>query len=119
MNESDVNKGCNIFYRLMKNELNLNEHSILCKNFIPRCCNKLHINKQTEDVICTLSNKVDESNILSNYPPSSIVAGCIYYISVMLDLRLNKQMVAKNCNLTVPTVDNVYKILQQHNSQLI
>lgn len=118
---SDVTRGVNLFYELMKNSksINLNKYITKYSDFIERYCNNLGIDVKLTDEIKILGKKVDELKILTKNTPQAMACGCIFFIVTMYNLGVTKKNIAEKCGISVPTITKSYERLLPYTQDLI
>lgn len=118
---SDVTRGINLFYELMKNSksINVNNHITRYSDFIERYCNNLGIDSKTTNIIISFSEKVNSLKILTQNTPQAMACGCIYFIITMYNMNITKTNISEKCGISVPTITQSYKRLLPYTKQLI
>jgi transcription initiation factor TFIIB len=118
---SDVTRGINLFYKLMKDNkmINLNRYITRYSDFIDRYCNNLGIDSLVTSEIMTLGKKVDDLKILTKNTPQAMACGCIFFIATMYNLGITKTNIAEKCGISVPTVTKSYERLLPYTQKLI
>ena len=112
LDQSRVTNGVKTFFSITSRDKKI-DHKITCySDFITRFCNKLGLNHEVIEMVTHVSDKAHELNILINNNPSSIVAGCIFFVTnIMCDYNLTKATVASHCGLSSVTVNKIYNKL--------
>jgi transcription initiation factor TFIIB len=118
---SDVTRGINLFYELMKNSksINLNKYITKYSDFIERYCNNLGIDTKMTGEIITLCKRVDELRILTKNTPQAMACGCIYFIITMHNMGISKNNIHEKCGISVPTITKSYERLLPYTAELI
>jgi transcription initiation factor TFIIIB Brf1 subunit/transcription initiation factor TFIIB len=118
---SDVTRGINLFYELMKNcpLINLNQYITKYSDFIERFCNCLNIDSLLTKEIMVLAKKVDHLKILIKNTPQAMACGCIFFITTMHNTGLTKTYIAEKCGISVPTITKSYERLLPYTQKLI
>jgi transcription initiation factor TFIIB len=118
---SDVTRGINLFYELMKSnvDINLNKNITKYSDFVERYCNNLEIKQDIIDKIITIANTVDLLKILTKNTPQSMACGCIYFGIIVHNLNITKCNIAEKCGISVPTITKSYERLLDYTSKII
>lgn len=118
---SDVTRGINLFYELMKNSksINLNKYITKYSDFIERYCNYLDIDPILTAEIMNLAKKVDDLKILTKNTPQAMACGCIFFVITMHNVTITKIQIAEKCGISVPTITKSYERLLPFTQQLI
>lgn len=121
IDSSDVTRGINLFYELMKDSkrINLNKYITKYSDFIDRYCGNLGIDSEITEKIKLFATKVDDTKILTKNTPQAMACGCIYFIITMYGLSISKTLVAEKCGISVPTITKSYEKLLPYTPQLI
>lgn len=77
-------------------------------DFIPRYCSELDIKT---DKCFKVVGIIDENSLLHDVSPMSCVAGCIFIVNKIDDLKLEKAQIAKVCGVSEVTINKVCKKL--------
>lgn len=119
--ESDITRAKKLFVEIMKDTklINLNKISVSYKDYILRYCNILDISEEYMKELYKLTEIVDTKKIIPSNTPKSMVCGCIFYLSIMYNLNITKNSIAKNFKISIPTINKVYNTLLLHTSELI
>jgi transcription initiation factor TFIIIB Brf1 subunit/transcription initiation factor TFIIB len=117
---SDVTRGINLFYELMKDNqsLDLNKYITKYSDFIERYCNNLEICAKITSEIIAFGKKVDDLKILTKNTPQAVACGCIFFIVTMYKMNITKTQIAEKCGISVPTITKSYKRLLPYTQQL-
>lgn len=118
---SDVTRGVNLFYTLMKNTntINLNKYITKYSDFIERYCNNLSIDTKTTNEIMILGKKVDDLKILTKNTPQAMACGCILFVITMYGMSITKTFIAEKCGISVPTITKSYERLLPFTQELV
>jgi len=118
---SDVTRGINLFYELMKNSksINLNKYITKYSDFIERYCNNLGIDPKIAIEIMILGKKVDELKILTKNTPQAMACGCIFFVTTMYNMGITKTNIAEKCGISVPTITKSYEKLLPYAHELV
>jgi transcription initiation factor TFIIIB Brf1 subunit/transcription initiation factor TFIIB len=121
INPSDVTRGINMFYELMKNSklINLNKYITKFSDFIKRYCFVLGVNDKITSEIIEFAKNVDEKKILTKNTPQAMACGCIFFISIMYKLGITKAQISDRCGISIPTITKSYEKLLPYISDLI
>lgn len=76
-------------------------------DYIDEFCRNMNLSKVICDRVTNIADKADQLGILENNTPTSIVAGCIYYVSVEYALSIKPGDIANSCNVSAPTINKV------------
>ena len=90
-------------------------------DFVDRFCNRIGLDdNEMKEIVSQIADRAKKNGILLNNNPTSIVAGCIYFASViMFDFNLDKKNVAKACDISVATVTKIYNKLVDNIDKII
>jgi transcription initiation factor TFIIIB Brf1 subunit/transcription initiation factor TFIIB len=118
---SDVTRGINLFYELMKNStsINLNKYITKYSDFIERYCNNLGLDTKLTEEIMELGKKVDKMKILTKNTPQAMACGCIFFVTTMHNINITKTVISEKCDISVPTITKSYERLLPHTQDLI
>ena len=118
---SNVTRGINLFYELMKNSriVDLNKYITKYTDFIERYCSNLELNAKLTQEIIALGKKVDDLKILTKNTPQAMACGCIFFIITMYGLGITKTNIAEKCGISVPTITKSYERLLPYSKDLI
>jgi len=118
---SDVTRGINLFYELMKNSksINLNKYITKYSDFVERYCNNLGISAKLTNEIMALGKKVDELKILTKNTPQAMACGCIFFVVTMYNMNITKTNISDKCGISVPTITKSYDGLLPYTQKLI
>lgn len=121
INESDITRAKKLFVEIMKDTklINLNTVLLSYKDYIERYCNILDIGEEYIDYLYKLTELVDKNSLINNNTPQSMVCGCIFYISIMYNLKISKQKISQYCDISIPTINKVYNILLENTQVLL
>lgn len=98
-----VSEGLSLFSDLVRPE----GQATIYSDYIDEFCRSLNLGPEISDRVATIADKADALGILENNAPTSIVAGCIYYVTVEHALQLKVSDVAATCNVSTPTINKV------------
>lgn len=118
---SDVTRGINLFYELMKDNtvVNLSKYITKYSDFIERYCGNLGINGQLTSEIMELGKKVDKLKILTKNTPQAMACGCIFFVVIKYGMTITKTNIADKCGISVPTITKSYERLLPYTQDLI
>lgn len=83
-----------------------------------KACIKLGFTDKITSLCDNILKEVEKSKYLSRHSPQSRVSGVIYYISEMMDLKVQKKQIADVCDVSIVTVSNCYKKLLENKELL-
>lgn len=115
---SEVSYGCKLFFRLMHEELNLNQNRTTYKDFLERYGSHLDLNENELEIVKEICEEIYRLDILDN-KPSTITSVAIYFASNLYDFGIDKKDISENCQTTEPTLNKNYKILMANVDKLI
>jgi transcription initiation factor TFIIB len=98
-----VSEGINIFYEYVRP----NGKVTIYSDFIEEFCRNMNLGLSVCNRVTNIADKADTLGILENNTPTSIVAGCIYYVAVEFALPLKPADVANSCGVSAPTINKV------------
>ena len=123
IDESDITRANALFTMTMLNSNDSSEYTYKKSdkqyfNCIDKYCTLLGINNSTGaiDTIKRCLNIIERENLLTNNKPQCILCGCIYFCSVMLNLKVDKNQIKAKCGPSQATISKIYKILVNHTS---
>jgi len=119
INKTEVSYGCKLFFKLMHDEINLNQNQTNYKDFLERYASHLNLAPEELTIIGELCDQVFKLEILDHSKPSTIAAVCIYVASILYDFCIEKKDIADKCNTTEPTLNKNYKVLMEYVEQII
>lgn len=119
INTSEVSYGCKLFFRLMHEELNLNQNRTTYRDFLDRYNSHLELSSDECEIVKEVCDLIYDLNILDNNKPSTIAAVAIYFVSNLYDFGLDKKEISEKCHTTEPTINKNYKILIENADKLI
>lgn len=124
INIKDMSKGVKKFNEIMHsvNDVDMEKEivdTITPINFINRYCSKLKLSNDIKNlsefvILKSLVKKIVEENT-----PSSIAAGCIYFVGIITNQKINKQDVSFTCNVSEVTIGKCYKKLYEYRYLLL
>jgi transcription initiation factor TFIIB len=76
-------------------------------DYIDEFCRNMNLSKEICDRVTNIADKADQLGILENNTPTSIVAGCIYYVAVEYALPIKPTDIATSCKVSAPTINKV------------
>jgi transcription initiation factor TFIIIB Brf1 subunit/transcription initiation factor TFIIB len=99
-----VSDGIKLFTELIRPDSKVAVYS----DFIDVLCDGLGIiSDALRDRISDVADRVNQLGILENSTPTSVVAGCIYYVIVENALDMKISEIASKCNVSQPTITKV------------
>jgi transcription initiation factor TFIIIB Brf1 subunit/transcription initiation factor TFIIB len=98
-----VSDGINLFYKYVRPNGKITIYS----DYIEEFCRNMNLGQHICDRVTRIADKADSLGILENNTPTSIVAGCIYYVAVELALPIKPADVAISCVVSAPTINKV------------
>lgn len=99
-----VSEGIKVFTDLIRQDNKVTIYS----DFIDGFCDGLGIDSESlRNRINEVADKVNKLGILENNTPTSVVAGCIYYVVVENALSLKIAEIAAKCGVSPPTITKV------------
>lgn len=99
-----LSDGIKIFNSLVNDN---NTQITIYSDYIVDFCIKLGLDKRIQTRVTEIADKADSLGILENNAPTSIVAGCIYYVTVEQALSIKKNIIAEKCDVSGPTITKV------------
>ena len=116
IDKKDITNGVAMLYKIMHNrDLQIIVKTSTPLNFLPRYCSILNINEKMEKKIRKVIKRAEKLNLTGTNTPSSVAAGVIYFVYKSID-QLNGYItqddLIKNCNISVVTLDKIYRVLE-------
>ena len=109
-----VSEGIKLYERLLSSN-----KVTLYSDYIDEFCGSLNIPDSLRGRVEYVADKAEQLGILENNAPTSIVAGCIYYVSVEHALNIRVQDIAEQCKVSVPTINKVCSKLFRRSMELM
>jgi transcription initiation factor TFIIB len=109
--ESDVTRGCKLFFKLMNDDYDLANNVLTYKDFVDRFCSNLGLSDDIKKKVHTVAKKATEMSIIDDKSPVSIASGAIYFISNIYSLNLSKNIISQQCGSSTATITKTYSIL--------
>ena len=114
-----LTKGCKNYTEIIrKNKVNMNRNKSIVgstnttlTDFTDRFNNKLNINKEDSIKINQIATLCIEHELIYDNTPPSMAAGCIYLYIKLMNLKINKKLISKNCLISEVTINKCYKKL--------
>lgn len=98
-----VSEGINMFTDFVRP----NGKVTIYSDYIEEFCRNMNLSSVICNRVTTIADKADELGILENNTPTSIVAGCIFYVAVEYALPLKASDIAACCIVSEPTINKV------------
>lgn len=76
-------------------------------DYIDEFCSNMALSREVADRVTNIADRADKLGILENNTPTSIVAGCIYYVVVEYALSIKPSDIADSCGVSAPTINKV------------
>tara|TARA_A100001015_G_C14335298_1_gene460921 strand:- start:3 stop:323 length:321 start_codon:yes stop_codon:yes gene_type:complete len=76
-------------------------------DYIEEFCRNLNLSQEICNRVTIIADKAESLGVLENNTPTSIVAGCIYYVVVEYALHLKPTDIASSCGVSAPTINKV------------
>ena len=118
---SEMTKGCKSFLEIMSIGKNTSNYKVKATNaldFIQRYCSNLDMGDTNSKLCYIITKKAIESNIVDDNTPPSIAAGCLFLVSNLCNLDINKSDVSDACNVSEVTISKCYKKLHKYRHYL-
>lgn len=118
---SEMTKGCKSFLEIMsigKNTLNYKVKATNALDFIERYCSNLEMGEINTKLCYNITKRAIDSAIVDDNTPPSIAAGCIFLVSHLCKLDINKNDVSDACNVSEVTISKCYKKLYKYRHYL-
>jgi transcription initiation factor TFIIIB Brf1 subunit/transcription initiation factor TFIIB len=109
-----VTSGVSLFNKLLKK----NYHT-QCSDFINEYSNSLNMKPEHIKRVKELVEKVKVLGISENNKITSVIAGCISYVSHEYDLDIKPQDIHSRCNVSIPTINKVCEKLMKRSIELL
>jgi transcription initiation factor TFIIB len=98
-----VSEGINMFNEYVRPNGKVTVYS----DYIDEFCRNMNLGKEVADRVSSIADRADQLGILENNTPTSIVAGCIYYVAVEYALPIKPCDIADCCKVSAPTINKV------------
>ena len=76
--ESDVTRGCKLFFKLMNDDYDLANNVLSYNDFVDRFCSNLGLDDEIKKKVHDIAKKATEMSIIDDKSPISIASGSIY-----------------------------------------
>lgn len=119
MDESDVTKGCKLFFKLMNKIMCLTANVMTHTDFIDRFCSNLGLSDNIKKMVHQIADKAWTLGIVQNNTPPTIAAGAIFFVSTIYNLNLSKKIISQQCQTSHVTITKTYNILINHLEDLL
>ena len=120
ISKSDVTTGWNLFKKLLPQYANDDDDDDEFKMaLIKRYCHYLNMTEDHIDKVRECVEKVESKKILSKNTPGSLICGCIYFVIVMLGLKISRNELSEKCDISIATINKTYQILIDYTDELI
>lgn len=111
-----VSEGIKLYERL----LNTGSCKVTAySDYINEFCGSLNIPDKLRSRVEYVADRAEQLGILENNSPTSIVAGCIYYVSVEHALSIKAGEIAEQCKVSIPTINKVCSKLFRRSLELM
>ncbi len=113
-----VSQGLTVFYDLMGDKYKriVSKYS----DYIDDYCNRVYLDDSVKARVKEVADKASELGILETNAPTSIVAGCIYYVVVEMAISsLKKSALSTKCGVSSPTITKVCDKLFEYTLELL
>lgn len=124
INVIDFTKADNLFFSVMQHskliDITNNHYVVKSSDYINNFCRIMGINDtNTIGEIIKIERKAYELKILQKNTPQAIASGCIYFVTKMKNIKLNKSDFDQKCKVSIPTLTKVYEQLVEYTNELI
>lgn len=119
IDESDVTKGCKLFFKLMNKTVCLTSNVMTHTDFIDRFCSNLGLADNIKKMVHEIADKAWDLGIVQNNTPPTIAAGTIFFVSTIYSLNLSKKIISQQCQTSHVTITKTYNILINHLEDLL
>jgi transcription initiation factor TFIIB len=119
IDETDVTRGCKLFFKLMNNKICLTNNIMTHEDFIDRFCSNLGLDANITDVVHKIADKAYNLGIVQNNTPPTIATGCIFFVSTIYSLNLSKKLISQQCGISQVTITKTYNKLINYMSDLL
>lgn len=99
------------YYRLLKNELDLEIDQYPKNHYINRLTSRLGLLGPIENLSLIISNEAYKNRQVQGCSPEGVAAACVYISSKIFDVHITQEIVAREANITEVTLRNRYKSL--------
>jgi len=119
IDESDVTKGCKLFFQLMNEKVCLTGNTMTHSDFIDRFCSNLGLSPEKTKIVHEIANKSCDLGIVQNNTPPTIAAGAIFFASTIYSLNLSKKLISQQCQISEVTINKTYNKLINYLDELL
>jgi len=98
-----VSDGIKLFTEFFQEDMRVAAYT----DYIDDFCNGLDLSEEIKARIISIADKAEKLGILENHAPTSIVAGCISYVSIENDLNINVSDIEDRCKVSAPTINKI------------
>lgn len=117
--ESDVTRGCKLFFKLMNKKICLTSNVMTHSDFIARFCSNLGLHEKVQEKVRDIADKAYKLGIVQNNTPPTIAAACIFFVSTIYSLNLSKKLISQQCGTSQVTITKTYNKLINYMEDLI
>ncbi len=96
-------------YRYIADELGINLEPTNPRQFVPRFCSELDVDKDVETLAVEIIDQTTEQGLHSGKSPTGFAAAAIYAAGLLQDETIPQRAVAETAQTTVVTVRNRYR----------
>jgi len=124
INTSDFTKAANLVFSVLQHShlLDIAHHQYIVNSgdYIDSFCRIMGITgSEILEQISRIEKKVNELKILTKNTPQAIACGCIYFVTKMHNIKINRHDFDTKCNVSLPTLNKVYENLIEYTDSLI
>ena len=125
INESNITKGLKLFDQIILYSKNTNfdcdttSSNSIYGNYIEEYCKLCNMTQEQIERVIKCVEIIDKHNLLPTNTPQTIICGCIYFVTYMLHLNIKKETIASICNISIATLNTIYKELINYNDLLV
>ena len=83
-------------------------------DYADRVCDKLAFDDRTSSQCKAIVAKAQDQGILAEYTPAAAVAGCALFVNDTMQLGMTKKHVADACQVSIVTINKLFKLLKMH-----
>jgi len=98
-----VSDGIKLFSELIKTPQKITIYN----DFISEFCANLNISEEIKTRILFVADKAEALGLLENHAPTSIIAGCIFYVGIEYALPLKLTEIEEMCGVSGPTITKI------------
>lgn len=121
---TDFTKAGNLVFSVLQHShlLDISHHQYIVRSsdYINSFCHTIGLNDSVLIAkIYEIEEKVHSMKLLQKNTPQAIACGCIYFVTKMMGIKIDRRDFENKCSVSLPTLNKVYDNLIQHTDQII